>query len=439
MFDSQKRPLRMRCRARPCRQLLLAWGLLFALQAGHAQPLLSLDEALLAAQQRSRQLQAQEAAAAAARERAIAAAQLPDPVIKGGIVNLPIDGEKRFAVTRDFMTMRSIGVMQEFTREAKLKARASRFDRAAEVAQAGRTVALARLQQDTALAWLERLHLDRLVELLRQQRDESVLQVDAAEAIYRGGKGSQGDIFAARTAVAQLDDRIEQALLDSGTARIRLLRWIGEAASRPLAEPRETLPLRFDPSSLDLQLERHPQIILLSRQIDAARANTELARANTEPDWSVELSFGQRGPSFSNMMSLTFAVPLRWDPTNRQDREIAASVSAMDQAQAERDEALREISLTTRTGLLELQSSRARLQIVDVTLLPLAGQRISAALADYRGGNGPLAAVLEARLALIDRQIERQRLAIAEAGQWARLNYLIPADTDVLAVMEQSK
>ncbi len=102
------------------------------------------------------------------------------------------------------------------------------------------------------------------------------------------------------------------------------------------------------------------------------------------------------------MVSLTFAVPLQWDPTNRQDREIAAAVLIVDKLQAERDEALREISLATRINLLQLQTSRNRLQIIDASLLPLDQQRITAAIADYRGGNGPLAAVLEARQALIE-------------------------------------
>ena len=37
--------------------------------------------------------------------------------------NLPINGEDRFSLTQDFMTMRSVGVMQEITRSDKLKAR----------------------------------------------------------------------------------------------------------------------------------------------------------------------------------------------------------------------------------------------------------------------------------------------------------------------------
>ena len=70
---------------------------------------LSLEDALRIAAGRSRQLVAQDALASAAREQSVAAGQLPDPVLKFGINNLPINGADRFNLTRDFMTMRRSG------------------------------------------------------------------------------------------------------------------------------------------------------------------------------------------------------------------------------------------------------------------------------------------------------------------------------------------
>ena len=107
--------------------------------ATHAQqtPSLTLDQALQTAQDRSRQLPAHDAAASASRERAIAAGQRPDPTLSVGLNNLPVSGPDRLSLTRDFMTMRSVGVMQEFTRSDKLTARSARYDREAEAAQEG--------------------------------------------------------------------------------------------------------------------------------------------------------------------------------------------------------------------------------------------------------------------------------------------------------------
>ena len=81
-------------------------------QAALAQSQLSLERAVAAATGRSQLVIAADAQARAARETATAAGQLPDPVLKLGLNNLPIDGPDRYSVTRDFMTMRSIGVAQ---------------------------------------------------------------------------------------------------------------------------------------------------------------------------------------------------------------------------------------------------------------------------------------------------------------------------------------
>ena len=60
-----------------------------------AEAPLTLAEAQRRAIERSLQIPAQDAAIAASREMAVAAGQLPDPVLSIGIDNLPIDGPDR--------------------------------------------------------------------------------------------------------------------------------------------------------------------------------------------------------------------------------------------------------------------------------------------------------------------------------------------------------
>lgn len=393
-----------------------------------AQATLSLDQALRLAQDRSRQLTAQDLAAAAAREMSAAAGQLPDPTLKAGINNLPIDGADRFSLTRDFMTMRSIGAMQELTRDEKRRARSARFEREAEVAEAGRAVALADLRRDTAMAWLDRHFQERMRELLRAQRTEVVLQIEAAEAAYRGGRGPQADVFAARSAVAQIDNRLREVDLQVATARTRLARWVGGVADQDLAAAPALDAARLDAASLETRLEHHPQIAQLARQEAAARADVDVAAAGKRADWSVELMFSQRGSAYSNMISLNVSIPLQWDQKNRQDREVAARLALAGQLQAQREEATREHAAETRIWLLQWQANRDRLAQYDGSLIPLATERTRAALAAYRGGGSPLAAVLEARRAEIDTRMERLRLEMETAGLWARLEYLIPTE-----------
>ena len=106
-----------------------------------AEAPLTLAEAQRRAIAYSRQLSAKDFAATGARESAIAAAQLPDPVLKIGVDNLPVSGVDRFSLTKDFMTMRRVGVMQEITRADKRRLRAQTLNQTAEKSMAEKEVA----------------------------------------------------------------------------------------------------------------------------------------------------------------------------------------------------------------------------------------------------------------------------------------------------------
>lgn len=424
-------------RLRRSRGAILALACLAA-AAVHAQSLLTLDDALREAQLRSRQLSAQDAAALAARELSVAAGRRPDPVIKSSVTNLPIDGPDRYSITRDFMTMRSIGVMQEFTREDKRAARSARFEREAELAQAGRVEALADLQSGTAVAWLELHYRSRMLELMQAQRAEAQLQVEAADAAYRGGRGAQADAIAARSAVAAIDDQLRMAGRDVATARTRLARWVGEPAGRELgAVPAglDRMPMRLE--DLDALLEDHPRIASLARRESLARADLDVAKSDKKSDWSAEVMYSQRGPAYSNMVSLSVSIPWQWDAANRQDREASAKAALVQRAHDEREEARREVLASARGALQAWQANRERLAQYDATLIPLASERVRAAQAAYRGATGPLGAVLDARRAELDVRLERLRIEMETAGLWAQLTYLIPAQTSAASAKEQ--
>jgi outer membrane protein TolC len=414
--------------ARPWRRAGCALALATVLtNAALAQAIaeFTLDQALQVAQQRSRQLPAQQAAASAAREMAIAAAQLPDPWLKAGITNLPTDGPDRFRLSRDFMTMRSVGVMQEFTRSDKRRARAARFEREAEVAEAAQAAALAALRRETAKAWLDRHYQERMRELLQDLRRETALQAEAAEAAYRGSRGSQADVFAARIALAQVDERLKFADQSVAVASTRLARWTGDEARRPLAPPPPMVVSALADADLDTRIAHHPDIAMTARQEAVALAEADIAQRNRRPDWSVEVMFSQRGSAYSNMVSIGVSIPLQWDRAQRQDRELAAKLALVEHARAQREEVAREHAADLRAWQQAWQGQRERIAHLDRTLLPLAGQRTQAALAAYRSGSGPLEAVLDARRMEIDTRIERLRLEADAAGLWAQIEYLV--------------
>ena len=410
--------------------IFLAGALGFCGLVSGAQAPLTLAEAQRRAIEHSLQIPAQDAAVTASREMAVAAGQLPDPVLRLGIDNLPIDGPDQFSVGRDFMTMRRIGVMQEFTRSDKRQLRAERFEQEAQKSLAEKNAIIAFTQRDAALAWLDRYYAEAMAAVIVEQSKEVKLEILAAESAYRAGRGSQADVFAAHGVLAGLDDRTSEFNRRIATTKIGLARWIGEGAEAPLDGKPAIDSVRLDTGALDQELGHHPQIAILSRQIDVASTEARIAQANKKADWSVELSYSQRGSSYSNMVSIGVSVPLQWDQKKRQDRELGSRLALVEQVRAQRDDMLRAHVAEVRSMVKEWENGRERLARYQNELIPLSSERTRAALAAYRGGKSNLTELLLARRSEIDLRLQSLQLEMETARLWAQLNYLFPEETD---------
>ena len=389
------------------------------------QPL-SFGEAQRLAVTRSHQLAGQTNAISAAREMAIAARQMPDPTIKFGIDNLPLNGADRFSLGNDFMTMRRVGVMQEITRADKLKYRAAQFDLSAQKTQAEKSLNFVSIQRDTALAWLERYYTEKQLTLITLQLEQSKLENQAAQSAYKGGRNSQADVLTAESAVAMMEDRQIEMQARLSNAKTQLFRWVGDAANAALAEPPDLANLAMVDADLTKQLSHHPQLNIYTQQEQLANAEVSLARANQQPDWTVEVNYQQRGAAYSNMVSVGFSLPLQWDHKQRQNRELSAKLALAAQAGSERLENERMHLAETQNTLTEWRSKRDRLARFQATILPLAQQRVTANLAAYRGGKLSLSELLASQNREIESRLQSLQLEADAAKLWAALQFLVP-------------
>jgi outer membrane protein TolC len=389
---------------------------------------LTLTEAQRLAVERSTKLVARQSAGIAAREMAVAAGRLPDPVASLRIENLPVTGEDRFSLTRDFMTMRSIGVMQEITRADKREARSARFEREAEKSGAERAADAAAIRRDTALAWLDRYYADAMSGVIAEQQRAAADEIAATETAFRAGRGSVADVLAARAALIALDDRASDLAQRGNAATIGLARFIGDAATAPLAGRPDIDSLRIDPRTLDADIRHHPQIAVLDRREALAAAEVAVAQTERKPDWTLEVMYSQRGPAYSNMISVGVSVPLPWDRARRQDRDVAAKLALLDEVRAERDDMLRAHAAEVRSTLVMWQSNRERSARYSRELLPVALERTQAVLAAWRGAKASLGDVLAARRGEIDVRMQALQLEWDAARAWAELEFLDASD-----------
>lgn len=359
---------------------------------------------------------------------AVSAGRLPDPVLRLSVDNLPIEGPMRYSLTDDFMTMRSVSLMQTFMSSEKRQTRSARYQREAEAVLSIRSMQKAKLLAQTAGAWFDRYYQEQMQNLLQRQRAEASRVSEAVESAYRGGRSSQADVLAAHAAVARIDDRLHEVHAGLANAKALLQRWIGDGAEQRLGTPPKIDRARLAEHQLDHEIDQHPDIAVMNARERVALAEADVARQDKSADWSWSLMYSKRGSQYGDMASFGVAIPLQWDQARKQDRDLSAKLQKVEQLRLEREEMRREHLFEVRRLLANWRGNLARLANYDKTLIPLATERVHAMEAAFRGGKAPLAAVLEAQRMVTDTRVERLRIEKQTASWWTELEFLIARD-----------
>lgn len=387
---------------------------------------LSLTDAVRLAEADSPAIEARKSAVESAEHAIAPAGALPDPQLVAGIENLPVTTGDAFSLTRDFMTMRKIGVMQDFPQRDKRRSRTERAQAMAQREQALLTTERLSVREAVARAWIARASAERRLRLLQSLQPRSEAQVAAATAALSAGRASAADGIAAKAAVAGLADRIADVEREVEDARADFARWLPSASERPLGDGADWQVLGADPDTLIKNIGHHRELLAYDAAEQAANADVALARADKGSDWSVELDYAQRGPAYSNMVSIEFRIGLPLFGATRQDPTIASRLAAADQIGAEREDATRMHTAEVRKTLATWRSASARVQRYERELIPLADDRAEASLAAYRGGQGDLQASLAALDNAIEQRITYTGLQNTLGQAWAALHFAFP-------------
>ncbi|RZL95559.1 MAG: TolC family protein [Variovorax sp.] len=366
------------------------------LMAAAAEPL-SLDRALQLAVERSEASRAARAGVLSATEAARMAGQLPDPVLRIGVDNLPFTGPDRFSTTRDSMTMKRIGISQEWLSADKRAAReaAANATTAREAAMAGVSIAATRLQ--TALAYADAFYAGELLTLTTLMEHHAHEELEASRARLSSAAGSSQEVLSLTGARGSSDDESADARQQQNAARLALQRWVGvlpEALAPIPAEP---------PPSEEAYVARHPSVVAMQRELEVATQAAAVAGTNRTPNWTWEVAYGQR-TGYSDMVSFGVSIPLQVSPGERQDRETASKLALADKADGELAEARRIATseyLTLRSDAARLQE---RIERYRANVVIPARQRTAASTAGYRSNQATLATLFEARHAEVEVQ-----------------------------------
>jgi cobalt-zinc-cadmium efflux system outer membrane protein len=358
---------------------------------------LSLDQALDLAVQRSQLTRSARAGAASAAEIARAAGQQPDPMLVAAIDNLPATGSQALSTSAEDMTMKRIGISQEWVSADKRAAREAAAGAAQRRESAMERIAAGDVRLQTASAYIDAYYAGQALKLAMRDDTHAREALEVGKARLAGLSGNGAELLAQASELGAAEDELADQRQQQGTAAAALHRWIGVSPDE-LAEPHlASLP------SQDDYVAAHPDVIARQRDIDVARQELEIARLNRRPNWRYELSYGQR-VGRPDLVSFAVSIPLTIAPAARQDRETAARLALVDQAEAALAEARRAAAGEYAALANDAQRLQERIERFRPAVLVPLEQRVAVMLAAYRSNQASLAMWFDARHAEVQAQ-----------------------------------
>jgi outer membrane protein TolC len=346
---------------------------------------------------------------------------LPDPQLILGLDNVPVEGADRYSLDSNQMTMRRVGLMQEVPNSDKRKARRSLAEATVGVAEAEQQAMWLQTRRQTALNWLNVYYAERSVALFDQLDQQITLLRSTVQSLIAGGSAPATELLLADQQALMLEDRRDQLARTVAVARAELRRWIGSAASEPLAGEPPLFQLAVP--HLHQRLDEHPELRAASARVGEANAALAEAIADKTPDWGVELAYNNRDNQFGDLVKLQFTFDLPMFVGSRQGPKIKARQQSVSQLEAEQEVLLRAHAADLESGLAELEQLHKTLNRAEKSFIPLASQRAELELAAYKAGNSPLTAVISSRSELIEAQLREIELKRQVSELSANLYY----------------
>jgi len=370
---------------------------------------------------------ASRARAQALSDNAVADGQLPDPTLKTGIWNLPVDN---FDIDREPSTQLRLGLVQAFPRGDSLQYKQQQTEWLANSQAANTEVAARKLVRDVRKNFLELYYQLQAEQVISKTRKLFAQLVDITQAHYATGRVSQQDVLRASLELSRLDDRTTRIRNEADKGRAALMKWIGDAASLPIDSNFPELPALPAKTAIEAALPEHPAIRIETAKLEASKRKIRIAREQYKPGWSVGLEYRKRfgedpdGDDRADMMAAMVTVDLPLFPKNRQDKRLSASIQQTESVQLTRDDKLRELQQMLDTDYANWQRLGERADLYESQLLHESTANARASLNAYQSGVTEFTSLMRARITDLDVRLDDLRLRIDRAKAQASLLYL---------------
>jgi outer membrane protein TolC len=367
-------------------------------------------------------------------EESFADDTLPDPKLRFGAANVPVD---TFDLDQEAMTQVRLGIQQNFPAgdTLEIKSQQSKF-------LSSSALALARDSELKILRDVRETYLNLHYETTANQIVHETKKlfsdlVTITESIYASGRASasQQDVVLANLELARLDDRLTKIQAREEGFRATLAQWIGEPAWGSISSEFPELPDLPEKVDLNQIIPQHPLIRSESAKVNASKKMTEMAKQEYKPGFSATVDYGFRSGVNPNntdradFLTAMVSMDIPLFTENRQDKKVSSNVQKTAAAQYSKDDKLRLLKQYYEKNQYLWQRLGEREKLYKNSLLTSAKNNTATALTAYQSGVSEFNTLMRAEITELDVRLEDLRIRVDRAAAQARLLY-ITGDTN---------
>ncbi|MGB5396406.1 MAG: TolC family protein [Gammaproteobacteria bacterium] len=388
---------------------------------------LTLQQAEQTALQNDPMVASMMATSRAQENESVAASTLPDPQLRLGMFNVPLD---TYSVTQEPMTQMALGLQQQFPRGDVLDIKAEQTLLKSQASRALANNAQREVIRDLRVAFLNLYYEIQSGDIIRESRALFSKLVKITEDQYAAGRANQQDVIRADLELSRLDDRYTKILSRQDQFRAELGQWLGDSAWQPLDTEFPVLPDLPALDDVNTLLTQHPLIHAQNAELNAAHKMTAMAQQDYKPGFNAFIEYRKRfgdnpdGSDRSDMMAAMVTMDIPLFTENRQDKSVAASEENARAARYKLDDKLRMLKQMFDKSKSMYQRSAERQALYKSSLLASAINNTSASLNAYQSGVTEFTTLMRAQITELDVRLDDLRVRIDKAIAQAQLLYV---------------
>jgi len=373
-----------------------------------------------------------QAKSAAYMEEAVAESQLPDPKLRIGTMNVPVNS---FDFKAEPMTQIVLGVQQAIPPGGLRAQKREKRLLQAEIQRAAFMSRALQVLRNLRKSWMEVYYFNQALALVEESKEVFDQLVKITQYQYRAGRGQQQDVVRAQLELSLLEDKELQIHQQKETSVAEMEKWTGASVrqhSLSLLFPE--LPKLPGIEEMTENIEFHPAMAGQKAKLGTARKDVAIVKEGYKPTWMVDVSYGLRlGENMvegeavkrSDFVSAMVSMNLPFFTEKRQDKRLNARGHELNAASDAVDAKRRDLKRVLDTAYANWDRLGQRLEFYKATVLPQASQFAEASRKAYQSHVSDFSELVRARLRQLDSNLQALRIRVDRAKFHYDLQYIV--------------